>query len=172
MSGPAPSQMALLDPGERARNMLQNLANRGKLDLTTLYNIGANLTHDFHVIMLSYLWHHKGVVESSRRKRMIDAISAALEDCQIKIEGGWQPGVIPAGACEAGQSDCFKTQFSKHLNQRLAKLVVRWDGSIKDLSSKTQYDDLYEALLRNINLEERRLQPKLESQKAPNEEPH
>jgi hypothetical protein len=172
VTGPAPAQTALLDPGERARNMLQNLANQRKLELSTLYNIGANLTNDFHVIMLSYLWHHRGVVENSQRKRMIDAISAALDDCQIQIEGGWQPGVIPHGECDALQSDCFKSQFSKHLNQRLKKLVMRWDGSIEDLSTKAQYDDLYEALLQNIHIQERRFRPKPESQKTPTGEPH
>jgi hypothetical protein len=37
----------------------------GEADDCTLYNIGESLSNDFHVNMLSYLWHQKGVIARS-----------------------------------------------------------------------------------------------------------
>ena len=164
----------LLESGARARSLLQSLARMiskedTRLGLAALYNVGANLSNDFHVILLTHLWHHKGASESGMedpqlrwRKMLIRTIGEALRDCQVQPEDSLALESIPPGSCEEHlrRSARFRSDFSKSLNTRLRCLVMRWEGSVETLVHMRQYDELYKELLRHIVVQPRNVRPK------------
>lgn len=136
------------DPTDVARHVLAKLAQETKLDPDAIYTIGMNLMYDFYVRLLGMLWHHYGVGKASLRPRAINAIHAAMKARGMQFHPEAPDGRLPDGRCLVK----LDAKFEEALRKELANLTVSWDGRSRDLGGKEWLRDVYEAILRRIQV--------------------
>ncbi|WP_164013332.1 hypothetical protein [Pyxidicoccus trucidator] len=133
--------------------VFQELSTRAELGLPVLFHIGANLSEDFHVQLLTNLWHHRGVKTSALRGRLVQAISRALNRCGVQLGDALHTGQAPSGKSAKclGQFPLFAEHFGTYLEEELKLLAVRWSGTPQELQRLSQFADIYEAILTQLD---------------------
>ncbi|HEX8435999.1 hypothetical protein, partial [Archangium sp.] len=140
----------LLDPSQRARTLLQDLATRSGLPLQALYNIGSRLSEDYQVDFLAYLRNRRSL--SWPLPALVGAIRRALEDSGLYTGGEPSLNGIPEGAFDAQRlvAPEVRQRFSDTLKEELRQMSLEWTGNVEELREASSYEELYDLLLTRI----------------------
>jgi hypothetical protein len=146
------SASELLDPSQRARTLLQDLATRSGLPLQALYNIGSRLSEDYQVDFLAYLRNRRSLAWPL--PALVGAIRRAMEHSGLHTGG--EPGVdgIPEGTFDARRLEApeVRQRFGDKLAEELHRMSLEWSGSFEELRDASSYEELYDLLLARISL--------------------
>jgi hypothetical protein len=141
----------LLDAGQRARLLLQDLATRIGIPQQAIYTIGARLSEEYQVDFLAYLRNRRS--QAWPLPALVGAIRRAFEHSGLQ---GGEPGLegIPEGPFDATPlaSPDIQKRFEERLAEELQRMSLQWSGNFEELRDAASYQEIYDILLARIGV--------------------